>query len=669
MALAWIWGGLLSAAFAESVVDVDILVHVGHPAEALSRSAQHLAEHPHDVAMAGRHAYAAAAAGEGPELVASMKPDGSALSDVVWTVAVVHGLADADPHCEQVAEVFDHHRAGVAAWELERLRPRAAEVCGGRVPAAPRRPQGAVPDSAGGLSLSLSLAEGPVDMDWGAAVERHIVDHANEMLLFTAVFDDASRGPGLVRARVALSARAEEVVESGTTAELWAARAVRLAQDADTDAIDNRMPELATAPSWLLLGQARALGPRRSGRPDLEHALRLAVSQDTPADRLDLLKALDDDIPEDDSFRARWWAHIAHVELDLGHERRGLAALEAAWQHEPRSGFRASAFAWEAALQGRRLKPALAAIDGALADRAAYHSTRGGPSGDTTFRWEHGHEVGAWLDTRAWIRFQLGDIAGARADLDRALLLYRSPSATAHLHAGLIAAADDDPEVALFHLRQGLARVDARYDEAVFVEMGQQRVAELYAAHRWHPNGLSGWLAGASSEPNQAPPEPIVDLDAVSDALAAIPIPLALEGMPLPDFLVQVDGSPSAIQELGEWRIIDLWAPWCLPCHEQMGVLHELVRQMDADGVALSVVVVSVEESPSDSWKRSLGLLESDRWVVGWTGPPLMDTLGAPGLPTTLLVAPDGRVVRARTGWFGDLDWLREALAEEGVWP
>ncbi len=253
--------------------------------------------------------------------------------------------------------------------------------------------------------------------------------------------------------------------------------------------------------------------------------------------------------------------------------------------------------------------------------------------------------------------------------MDRALLLYRSPSATVHLHAGLVAAADDDPEVALFHLRQGLSRVDARYDEAVFVELGQQRVAELYAAHRWHPNGLSGWLSGGAPEVELTPPEPFVDLDAVSDALAATPIPLALEGMTLPDFRVNVDGRATSIHDLGKWRIIDLWAPWCLPCHEQMGVLHRMVAQMDADGVELSVVVVSVEDRPSERWEQSLGLLQSERWVVGWAGPSLVDTLGAPGLPTTLLVAPDGRVVRARTGWFGDLDWLRTALSEEGVWP
>ena len=660
---------LATASGAENTVDIDVLVHLGRTSEALSRSALHLAEHPHDLAMVARHAWAVAAAGEGPELVASLSPGSSAATDLAFTVAVVHGLADVEPHCEAVSGIYARHVVGPMAWELERHRGQAVSVCGDRVPVVARRPVGPVPEGLAGLALSLELTQGPVDADWGAAVEAHIADHPADMSLFVDVFNEESSGPGLVRARVALAARAAQVVAGGSVAELWAARQVRLAQGTDTLAIDQQLPVLATAPAWILHGESRALGPARSGRPDLEDDLRMAISRGTPAARLAVLKALDDQLDEAGALRARWWAHVARAELDLDHPRRGLAALEAAWEAEPHSGLRANAFAWEAALQGRRLKPALAAIDGALAASASYHATRGGPSGDLAFRWSHGHAVGSWLDTRAWLRFQLGDIAGARADLDRALLLYRSPSATVHLHAGLVAAADDDPEAALFHLREGLSRVDARYDERVFIELARERVAELYGRHRWHPDGLEGWLAGADAGPTGPPPGPIVDLDAFSEALAAVPIPLALEGMPIPDFLVEVDGGPTTIQDLAGWRIIDLWAPWCLPCHEQMGVLHQMVRELDEEGIALSVVVVSVEEAPVDGWERTLGVLEGDRWVVGWSGPALVDTLGSPGLPTTLLVAPDGRVVRARTGWFGDLDWLREALREEGVWP
>ena len=103
--------------------------------------------------------------------------------------------------------------------------------------------------------------------------------------------------------------------------------------------------------------------------------------------------------------------------------------------------------------------------------------------------------VGAALDTRAWLRFHMGDVSGARADLDRALMLYRAPSATVHFHAAIVAHADGADEVALFHVKQGFLVLNPQHDPPDLVARARVLAEALYAERRWHPGGMVAWLA------------------------------------------------------------------------------------------------------------------------------------------------------------------------------
>ena len=174
----------------------------------------------------------------------------------------------------------------------------------------------------------------------------------------------------------------------------------------------------------------------------------------------------------------------------------------------------------------------------------------------------------------------------------------------------------------------------------------------------------------AASEPvrGRRHPGSIVDLDAEAERLVAEPPRLPVQGGPLPELMVSRDGVPTLLDSVEGWKVVELWAAWCVNCHVQMGALETLHEEWTAAGVPVSVVVVSVEATERDQWPMQMVGVPSERWVLTWGGPTVLEQLGASGLPATLVVDPSGRVVQTRLGWEGSLDWLRDTLTTAGVW-
>ena len=128
-----------------------------------------------------------------------------------------------------------------------------------------------------------------------------------------------------------------------------------------------------------------------------------------------------------------------------------------------------------------------------------------------------------------------------------------------------------------------------------------------------------------------------------------------------------LEGRPLAMGQLrGKVVLVNFWATWCLECRQEMPALERLHR--DLGGRGLTVVGVNAREAASAAgrYARELGL----------TFPLLLDVEGAinarygvTGLPTTFLVARDGRGVAFA---IGPRDWagpparaLFEALLAE----
>jgi peroxiredoxin len=128
----------------------------------------------------------------------------------------------------------------------------------------------------------------------------------------------------------------------------------------------------------------------------------------------------------------------------------------------------------------------------------------------------------------------------------------------------------------------------------------------------------------------------------------------------------------SALLEQGP-VLLDFWATWCRPCERSLPATQALHERFGPRG--LTVIGVSVD-GPRN-WARVRPFARR----LGLTFPIAVDEDGslaqrfrAVGVPTTVLIAGDGRIVRTRTGWIpGEDDSLAAAvvalLPETGAPP
>ena len=113
------------------------------------------------------------------------------------------------------------------------------------------------------------------------------------------------------------------------------------------------------------------------------------------------------------------------------------------------------------------------------------------------------------------------------------------------------------------------------------------------------------------------------------------------------------EGPPRSLADFkGKVVLVNFWATWCLPCREEMPLLERLRQRLGADG--LEVVAVSVDRPTVDAaaflhnlGARSLTLLLDPGARTG-------ARLGVVGLPTSILLDRDGRVVGRLQG---SADW------------
>ncbi len=109
-----------------------------------------------------------------------------------------------------------------------------------------------------------------------------------------------------------------------------------------------------------------------------------------------------------------------------------------------------------------------------------------------------------------------------------------------------------------------------------------------------------------------------------------------------------MDGFPLSLESLrSRVVLLNFWASWCLECRAELPVLEQLHRDYTSRGLTVLAVNFREEPGPIRRYASQLGL----------TMPLLLDSAGAVGqlygvvgLPTSFLIARDGRAVARAIG-------------------
>lgn len=110
-----------------------------------------------------------------------------------------------------------------------------------------------------------------------------------------------------------------------------------------------------------------------------------------------------------------------------------------------------------------------------------------------------------------------------------------------------------------------------------------------------------------------------------------------------PEFTVtDMDGEPFELSSTGgKWVFLHFWASWCGPCREEMPAIQQMTDTFEDDNLIVVLINTAEDEDTIFSFLGEIGmdmnsLMDTDGLVTEKYKPR--------GLPTTILIDPDGNV-------------------------
>lgn len=136
------------------------------------------------------------------------------------------------------------------------------------------------------------------------------------------------------------------------------------------------------------------------------------------------------------------------------------------------------------------------------------------------------------------------------------------------------------------------------------------------------------------------------------------------EGELAPDFLLPVlggDTTKSLSASHGKVRYIDFWASWCPPC--RVSIPEIVALQDELGGSRFEVVGINVDERIDDAM-RFLGRYPTNYDNLSDPQGTTAKAYALPGMPTSFVVDPEGRVTLVHVGFKrGDMKAIRAHIA------
>jgi thiol-disulfide isomerase/thioredoxin len=145
--------------------------------------------------------------------------------------------------------------------------------------------------------------------------------------------------------------------------------------------------------------------------------------------------------------------------------------------------------------------------------------------------------------------------------------------------------------------------------------------------------------------------------------------------------LETLDGKPFDLASLkGKVIVLDLWATWCGPCIRGLPVLQSFADEMKGNSGVAVYAVNSIEQplppgmkDPPETYRTGLQTKVSAFWEKSkFTMPTLIDytsslfeQYGFEGIPATIIIGADGKLVSTHTGFSPNmLQTLRAEVAK-----